>query len=291
MRSTRPSLRSLASLRRVCSTRTPGAITRCSCSVVAIRYCTSTASASRSPPPVSTSIILSACLSCAGAPSRTAPRVPVTAAADPDHTCVHAGPTTVTKRQHRPQPGRHPSRQPGRHPGRQLTAPSHAADGIPAGHHPLIGLVTSPTSPSAHPRARPGTEEKQVTGDGGRTGRARAAGGSGPPCPCCASAGAAPLVHRDKRRTPAAASGPGRPSRSPPPKRHRAAAAPARSPAILPARPSHGARSARRVSRTASSSTRTPSSVKASDRPGSHAAVAGVPVRGGASGVAAAAVR
>jgi hypothetical protein len=32
-------------------------------------------------------------------------------------------------------------------------------------------VVGSPTSPSAHPRARPETEE-QVTGDGGRNGRA-----------------------------------------------------------------------------------------------------------------------
>ncbi|GAA3025750.1 hypothetical protein GCM10010448_04500 [Streptomyces glomeratus] len=38
--------------------RTSGAITRCICSVVAIRYCVSTASASRSPPPASTSVIV-----------------------------------------------------------------------------------------------------------------------------------------------------------------------------------------------------------------------------------------
>jgi hypothetical protein len=57
MRSTSPSSRSLAGRRRVCSIRTSGAISRCICSVVAILYCVSRASAIRFPPPVSTPII------------------------------------------------------------------------------------------------------------------------------------------------------------------------------------------------------------------------------------------
>lgn len=54
IRSASPASRNRASRRLVCSMRTPGAITQCICSVVAIRYWTSTASASRSPPPTST---------------------------------------------------------------------------------------------------------------------------------------------------------------------------------------------------------------------------------------------
>ncbi|MFF7072971.1 hypothetical protein [Streptomyces pseudovenezuelae] len=70
IRSISPSSRSRASRRLVCSIRTPGAITQCICSVFAIRYCTNTPSANRSPPPASTSIITT------HFPSGTAPACP-----------------------------------------------------------------------------------------------------------------------------------------------------------------------------------------------------------------------
>ncbi|USQ85613.1 DUF6009 family protein [Streptomyces phaeoluteigriseus] len=49
-RSTSPSPRSFARRRLLCSIRTPGERTRCTCSVVAIRHLTSTANAYRSGP-------------------------------------------------------------------------------------------------------------------------------------------------------------------------------------------------------------------------------------------------
>jgi hypothetical protein len=67
--------------------------------VVAIRYCVSTPSASRSPLPASTPIITD--LLASRTVRRLARRrVPVTAAADPDQSSDHEGPTTVSQRQH-----------------------------------------------------------------------------------------------------------------------------------------------------------------------------------------------
>lgn len=167
MQSTSPSVRNLASRRRARSMRASGAITRCIYSVVAIRYCVSTPSASRSPLPASTPVITDLLASRPARRrmyrSRQRP--------DPDH-----GPRTTETRPR--------SRSDNASVGQAHIPADNRPHALPresAGHHAGPAVVGRPTSP-LRPRVRASQQEEQRSG----WDRPWAAGEGIGPC-CCSS--------------------------------------------------------------------------------------------------------
>ncbi len=160
-RSTRPSSRAMASLRRVGWMRTLGAVTVCVCPVVAIRYCA---------PPQPFPVPRCPHLLSPRRPSRTG-----RPAGTPNCSAGHqAGPARTAVTRLRTGPVLPPYTPPTSPP---VSVRAHQVSGrMSAAHQAFSGWPRCPASPSAHPRTLLQEEEEEEEKGKGRAGRAGVVG-------------------------------------------------------------------------------------------------------------------